>query len=605
MPLAANRGSATTQTTPSYCAPVTCADCGGLECLCRPRFFAGQLLTDDDLKRLDYYITAKNKLHNRYLIGWGVVCGMDVVCNACDGLVTVKSGYALSPCGEDIVICSDASVDICSMIQKCTRKQPSNCQPAQPASGADPCSSTTEQWVLSIHYDENMSRGIVPLKNTGSAACCSRCASGGSSSCGCRSQSSSGGCGCGGSSASKGNGNGNGSCGCSGSSTPSSVSSSAPAQCQPTVVCESYRFEVCKVQPQLRQKTQLGALVQRFVNCFTALQGLISPPPTSNDPTDVQNWCCAIRQNLLDFFADNPGYTCSIPQELAALCQQGTDVQTIKLQIAFVLAQYIKDCFCSIFLPQCPCPVQDASVPLATITVSKTNGQCQIVSICNLDVRKFATTFPNLAYWLSVFPFVQDLRGALASACCKPLKVRQTTFGEANVNDSFRSFSTAPPAAAAAGAAASTATNVASPFPQSHVLADLLFEELGKSGQTVDVQTLAFASLGLSDAKGQPFLSTTEMNQPLQTLMLNQFAIPFAQAVVPPSLARLFGLASTFSSSTSQPGTAAPQPTTGAAPAQPDVTTQIETLKTQVSEMQEQLKQSQSQIEKLNKRRGQ
>ena len=31
-------------------APV-CPACGGLECLCRPRFFAGQLLTEDDLNR--------------------------------------------------------------------------------------------------------------------------------------------------------------------------------------------------------------------------------------------------------------------------------------------------------------------------------------------------------------------------------------------------------------------------------------------------------------------------------------------------------------------------------------------------------------------------
>ena len=48
---------------PSYgpdpaCQP--CPDCGGLECLCRPRFFAGQLLTEQDLNRLDRYITEKH-----------------------------------------------------------------------------------------------------------------------------------------------------------------------------------------------------------------------------------------------------------------------------------------------------------------------------------------------------------------------------------------------------------------------------------------------------------------------------------------------------------------------------------------------------------------
>ena len=69
--------------------------CDGLECLCRPRYFAGQLLTDEDLRRLDHYIVAKNRLHNRYLHGTGVVCGLEVVCNPCDPTVTVRTGFAL------------------------------------------------------------------------------------------------------------------------------------------------------------------------------------------------------------------------------------------------------------------------------------------------------------------------------------------------------------------------------------------------------------------------------------------------------------------------------------------------------------------------------
>ena len=69
------------------CQP--CPECGGLECLCRPRFFAGQLLTEQDLNRLEGYIIAKNRLHNRYLVGHGVVCGLEVRCHPCGNLVTV------------------------------------------------------------------------------------------------------------------------------------------------------------------------------------------------------------------------------------------------------------------------------------------------------------------------------------------------------------------------------------------------------------------------------------------------------------------------------------------------------------------------------------
>src|SRR6266536_5719170 len=98
------------------CAPVACPVCGGLECLCRPRFFAGQLLTDEDLKRLDHYVVAKDRLHNRYLHGPGSVCGLEVVCNPCDYTVTVRSGYAIGPCGEDIVVCRDTAVDVGDLI---------------------------------------------------------------------------------------------------------------------------------------------------------------------------------------------------------------------------------------------------------------------------------------------------------------------------------------------------------------------------------------------------------------------------------------------------------------------------------------------------------
>ena len=57
------------------------------------------------------------------------------------------------------------------------------------------------------------------------------------------------------------------------------TSTSAQAQCQPTIVCETYYFEVCKVQNSLDAKTPVGALAQRFLNCLTALQGLVYDPP--------------------------------------------------------------------------------------------------------------------------------------------------------------------------------------------------------------------------------------------------------------------------------------------------------------------------------------
>src|SRR6516165_9368460 len=109
------------------CQP--CPECGGLECLCRPRFFAGQLLTEQDLNRLENYILAKNRLHNRYLVGHGVVCGLEVKCSPCANTVSVSAGYAIDPCGNDIIVCSPDTVDICKLIKACTPTTAANCAP--------------------------------------------------------------------------------------------------------------------------------------------------------------------------------------------------------------------------------------------------------------------------------------------------------------------------------------------------------------------------------------------------------------------------------------------------------------------------------------------
>jgi hypothetical protein len=98
--------------------------CGGLCATCqdqsflRPRFFAGQLLTEDDLQRLTDYVAEKNRLHNRALFGEGVVCGLEVTCPPCGGAkVTVQPGYALDCCGNDLVLSCPQELDLNRMIR--------------------------------------------------------------------------------------------------------------------------------------------------------------------------------------------------------------------------------------------------------------------------------------------------------------------------------------------------------------------------------------------------------------------------------------------------------------------------------------------------------
>ena len=112
------------KTKPSGCG----GDCGCGSANCsssnsagfsRPRFFAGQLLTDEDLQAtLDYFVQ-KNRLHNRHFFGDGVVCGLQVQRHPCQDSqrkVIVRSGHALDCCGNDLIIPSDVDVDILKLV---------------------------------------------------------------------------------------------------------------------------------------------------------------------------------------------------------------------------------------------------------------------------------------------------------------------------------------------------------------------------------------------------------------------------------------------------------------------------------------------------------
>ena len=105
---------------PCECPGAKCGDpCGcsdGL--LVQPHFFAGQLLTDDDLQALTNYVLAKQRLHNRFVVGSGVACGLAVTCHPCDhGKVMVQPGYAIDCCGNDIYVPCPVELDINAMVR--------------------------------------------------------------------------------------------------------------------------------------------------------------------------------------------------------------------------------------------------------------------------------------------------------------------------------------------------------------------------------------------------------------------------------------------------------------------------------------------------------
>ena len=404
-----------------------CPSCGSVECLCRPRFFAGQLLSEKDLNLLDSYIKNKNRLHNLGQHGWGVVNGLKVLCDPC-GDVKVTRGYAVDPCGDDIVVCEDTNVNFCDLIRKCKQsvKLP-DCEPFRKPQSSQ-CDDLEEEWVVTIKYQEWATRGITALRG-------SNC-----SSSNCNTDNSASGCSCGGTT----------SCCCgTGSKAPlnsntnfTGANRGSPPECEPTVICEGYSFgaypkpvEDSKDDQDDKTFNLTGSFADAFNCCAQTLNATIPPmPDLTNDPDLLQlakaisGWCCQWRINLLKYFATHPNTSCEIIDFLKAIVCPSLanpnnflqDFIVSFLSLFAAWAEGLKICLCLALLPPTPEPTCDSRVPLATVKVRARD--CKILSICNWTTeRKIMVTWPAMGHWLGILSVGEFFHGLLDTLCCQSL----------------------------------------------------------------------------------------------------------------------------------------------------------------------------------------
>lgn len=430
--------------------PPTCPSCGGLQCLCRPRFFPGQLLTDDTLNQLSRYIVEKNRLHNRHLQGWGVACGLEVSCDPCKPQqVLVGTGYALAPCGDDIVVCNKQAVNICELIEACTPQRQPRCDPPYERPPQD-CRGGNNRWVLAICYDERPSRGVTALLGAGDSNCKAPCQCGGASNC-----RSCGGSGCGGGASCGCGGQGAASCNTNYNSQPRKT---RQLNCEPTQVCEGYRFVVYPAPKNTgitdfpgadgngsflnrlmawlyTNRARFGPLIERLLCCMSSAQDLLQDWGKSQQKIGQQALEAYVQyaQAMVNFTNEFTVHNCTFVAKAQRLYEgaiefanttgdvveftatQQAHIKSQLDQLDVTLMDIVSECLCSALLPPCPAPAQDNCVPLAVVTLRSNN--CQVVDICNWQERKLLITWPNMSYWLSWLPW-HCLREAIAKFCC-------------------------------------------------------------------------------------------------------------------------------------------------------------------------------------------
>ena len=123
------------------CASIECApsDTATLE---RVRYFAGQLLTPDDMRLEEEYFRHRLRRHNRFLHGWGVVCGARVKPHpeSKPWTVIIEPGYVLDPHGNEILIDQEVEVDV-----RCEE---------------DPCAHQLDPWCSDVRTERQPGRPL-------------------------------------------------------------------------------------------------------------------------------------------------------------------------------------------------------------------------------------------------------------------------------------------------------------------------------------------------------------------------------------------------------------------------------------------------------------
>ena len=357
--------------TPCSCGGAGCASCQ-TQGYVRPRFFAGQLLTEDDLQALSDYVLNKNRLHNRHFMGDGVVCGLQVTCNPCGGgKLIVQPGHALDCCGNDLVLDCAVELDAIAMVRDLRRNLLGGYDCGDPCTDRKPngdkrdptqADTTPRHYCLYLRYSEEASDPVAPYATD--------------EPCG-------------------------------------------PAGCETTRVIEGVRFELrCRDDmppPDGFLRRALACLhdLTRAEALSAALSKLFDDTP-GNEPTSAD--VATAKEALLDLLEATAQLTdCRLRADVAAIPvpPAGVGIDDARKALVLGYARLVRDCICRAVLPPCA-PCDDTGVLLACIEMA----DCQVIDICNLE-RKFVLTAPNFRYWFPVNLF-GDL---IERLCCEDIRI--------------------------------------------------------------------------------------------------------------------------------------------------------------------------------------
>lgn len=313
------------------CGNVTSV-CNEQECLLRPRFFCGQLLNDQDLTALLEWAQNKRQL-DRHKHGWGVVNGLQIQCDHSNrSRVIVSTGYAVDPCGNDIVVCEDSMVDfsnVCPVVEPSCKEFDAPEPPPNPEFlGLELPPGTLSVVDLYVYYDEE---GELPLPALGRGACSERDA------------------------------------------------------CEYSRIRENYRFDWCEADSdESLFKRRLAEWEKGF---FSECRSLVDsfdgrfPEPEPTQLDEIKGWLMSwLEQHPMHEFC----FVRDAIEQLSFDSGQEYDYQAFIAELARLMFWMVQDCRNAYVLGRPILPIEDAGVPIARITLHRRNesgATCNVIHI--------------------------------------------------------------------------------------------------------------------------------------------------------------------------------------------------------------------------------
>jgi len=327
----------------------SCPTCGSVECFERPRFFGGQLLTDKDLDAAQRYVIEKNRLHNRYLVGTGVVCGLIVRCHpSCNGFIIVDSGYAIDCCGNDIVLCDSVEFDIIQYLADCFQPEKPVCDDIIRTRYTN-CDEGPKEYCLVLSYNEEHTHPVTAFIRDN---------------------------------------------GCTNS------------RCEPSRTSEIFQLDLIEKQDLV--KTTVLNYSDKLTKCTESASNLIKVVAQFWESPSNRQLFYEVKNAIWEFYKQELDTRCNLAEELQKIETEflsttptpagnvGLPKSTSASDRLIALAlQLLRDCVCNAFLVTCAECDPEQGVLLACLTIE--NGK--ILKICN-NVRQQLITGPMLHYFL-------------------------------------------------------------------------------------------------------------------------------------------------------------------------------------------------------------